>query len=59
MPLMLAVGRHVRNDMAGEGENSWRSILEARGFDLRIRMQSLASLLVVQQRFVEKAGKIV
>lgn len=58
MPLMLVAGDHAHNDMAGEDGDSWKSILEAQGFALKIRMQSLGALKKVQQRFVEKAGRI-
>lgn len=58
MPMMLVAGDHAHNDMAGEDEDSWKSILEKQGFDLRIRMQGLGALEKVQQRFVQKAGKI-
>ena len=57
-PLMLVAGDHARNDMAGDGENSWRSVLTARGFDVRIRLQGLGALESVQQRFVEKIRKV-
>lgn len=58
MPLMLVAGEHARNAMAGDGPDSWKSMLEARGFDLRIRMQGLGALEEVQRRFVEKAKKL-
>ena len=57
MPLMLVAGDHANNDMAGDEDDSWKSILEAQGFETRIRMQGLGSLKEVQQRFVEKAKK--
>lgn len=57
-PLMLVAGDHARNDMAGDGEDSWRSVLTARGFDVRIRLQGLGALESVRQRFVEKIRKV-
>ena len=57
-PLMLVAGDHARNDMAGNGEDSWRSVLTARGFDVRIRLQGLGALESVRQRFVEKIRKV-
>lgn len=54
-PLMLTAGEHARSDMAGEGADSWKSILEGRGFEVRIRMQGLGALAQVQERFVDKA----
>ena len=32
-PLMLVAGDHARNDMAGDNENSWRSILMKLGIE--------------------------
>ena len=59
MPLMLVAGDHARNDMAGDDEDSWKSILTRRGFDVRVRVQGLGALQEVQTRFVEKARKII
>jgi len=58
MPLMLVAGDHAHNDMAGEEDDSWKSILEARSFEIRVRMQGLGALKQVQQKFVEKARKL-
>lgn len=55
MPLMLTAGEHAHNEMAGDGADSWKSILEGRGFEVRIRMQGLGALAQVQERFVDKA----
>ena len=57
MPLMLVAGDHARNDLAGDVDGSWKSILTARGFDVHVRMQGLGALKEVQQRYVEKARK--
>ena len=58
MPLMLVAGSHARDIMAGKDETSWKSLLEARGLDVRIRMQGLGALAQVQQRFVAKARRM-
>ena len=55
MPLMLVAGDHATNDLAGDGDDSWKSRLEVRGFDIALRLQGLGALEAVQQRFVEKA----
>jgi sirohydrochlorin cobaltochelatase len=31
LPFMAVAGDHVRNDMAGDGKNSWKSVLEESG----------------------------
>lgn len=50
---------HAHNDLAGDEDDSWKSILTARGFDVHVRMQGLGALKDVQQRFVDKASDIV
>lgn len=57
MPMMLVAGDHANNDLTGDDEDSWKSILTARGFDVRVRMQGLGALKAVQDRYVEKARK--
>lgn len=59
MPMMIVAGDHAQNDLAGEDEDSWKSILTSKGFDVRVRMQGLGALESVQQRFVEKTRKII
>ena len=59
MPLMLVAGDHARNDLAGDGPDSWKSLLLARGFDVRARLTGLGAMEAVQRRFVEKARGVV
>ena len=56
-PLMLVAGDHAHNDLAGDDEDSWLSILTKRGFDVTVRMQGLGADEKVQARFVEKVGR--
>ena len=58
MPLMLVAGNHAKNDLAGDEGDSWKNRLEARGFDIRLRLEGLGASAAVQQRFVEKAREI-
>ena len=55
MPLMLVSGDHAKNDLAGDGENSWKCRLQAEGFDIALRLQGLGALSAVQRCIVEKA----
>lgn len=56
MPLMLVAGDHAKNDLAGDGD-SWKTRLEAAGFDVTVRLQGLGSMEAVQRRIVEKVRK--
>ncbi len=58
MPMMLVAGDHAKNDLAGDDEDSWKSILTSKGFDVRVRMQGLGAFKAVQQRYVQKVQKI-
>lgn len=55
LPLMLVAGHHVRTDMAGENENSWKTILERGGIDVSCVMAGLGSYPFVQRMFAEHA----
>ena len=40
-PLMLVAGDHAQNDMAGEEPDSWKSLLEAEGFEVRCHLEGI------------------
>ena len=40
-PLMVVAGVHARDDMAGEEEDSWRSVLSRAGIEVLCRLQGL------------------
>ena len=56
MPMMLVAGDHAKNDLAAD-DDSWRTRLEARGFDVRVRLQGLGAIEGVQRRIVQKVRK--
>lgn len=56
MPFMLVAGEHVKNDMAGK-ENSWKTILENKGFKVEVHMHGLGEKEEFRQIFVQKALK--
>ena len=57
-PLLLSAGWHARRQMAAGSPGSWQERLEARGFDVRVRMRGLGELAEVRERFVEKARAV-
>lgn len=40
-PLMVVAGVHARDDIAGDDDDSWRSVLTLEGFEVECRMQGL------------------
>lgn len=56
-PLLLAGGSHVTRDMAGDEENSWKSMLTAAGFAVRTDLQGLGEYLSFRQLYVSKVHK--
>lgn len=55
MPLMMAVGKHVREDMAGAGEASHQSILTAAGFTVEPYLHGLGESSAVRRLYVRRA----
>ena len=55
MPLMVVAGDHAKNDLDGEGENSWRSMLTARGYAVRCILEGLGENPAVRAIFVRHA----
>lgn len=50
-PLMLVAGDHALNDMAGDEEDSWKSILAQEGYKVECIMQGLGVLAGVQEMY--------
>ncbi|MBR0405128.1 MAG: sirohydrochlorin cobaltochelatase [Eggerthellaceae bacterium] len=43
-PFMVVAGDHARNDLAGEDDDSWKSMLEARGYETVVTLRGLGEL---------------
>lgn len=52
MPFMLVAGDHAVNDMAGEEEDSWKSILEGEGYKVNIYLKGLGENKSIQDKFI-------
>lgn len=59
MPLMIVAGDHARNDMAGDGPESWKSILTAEGFSVEARLEGMGGMPEIQKMFVAKARRVI
>ena len=54
-PLMIVAGDHANNDMAGDEEDSWKSIFEAEGYEVECILRGLGELPAIQDILVEHA----
>ncbi len=57
MPLMMVAGDHANNDMAGDDEDSHKSILENEGFKVSVRMKGLGENKKIRQMFIAHANE--
>lgn len=61
-PLMVVAGDHANNDMAGDGEHSWKRIFEAEGFLTECMIEGLGQMPAIQDIYVAHtkaaAGKL-
>ena len=54
-PLMIVAGDHAKNDLAGEEEDSWKSLLEQEGYAVNCVLQGLGEFPSIQALFVKHA----
>ena len=59
-PLMVVAGDHANNDMAGEDEDSWKSVFEASGnFDsVEAQIAGLGSIPAVQDIYLAHTAAV-
>ena len=60
-PLMVVAGDHATNDMAGDEEDSWKSMLEKEGFTVRCVMKGMGEYPAIWDMYVQhaKAAKVI
>ena len=58
-PLMVVAGDHANNDMAGDEEDSWKSLFEAAGYEVECVVEGLGSIEAIQQLYVAHARQAV
>jgi len=52
-PMMIVAGDHANNDMAGDGEDSWKSVFEAEGYEVECVLKGLGEYEAIQQLLVD------
>ncbi len=58
-PLLLVAGEHAYNDMAGDGPSSWRSVLEAEGFEFVPVIKGLGEYEEIRSLYAEHLGRTI
>ena len=58
-PLMIVAGDHAKNDMAGPEEDSWKSRLEAAGYEVSPVLRGLGEYRAVQEMLARHAREAV
>lgn len=59
MPLMVVAGDHALNDMAGDEEDSWKSILELQGFKVDCVVKGLGEYPEIRQMYIKHIQKAI
>ena len=54
-PLMIVAGDHAHNDMAGDDDDSWKSVFEANGYEVTCLLRGLGEMDAIQEIFTEHA----
>ena len=57
LPLMIVAGDHANNDMAGDDEDSWKSILQGEGYRVTPIMRGLGEYPEIRQIFVRHVSE--
>ena len=55
VPFMVVAGDHAMNDMAGGEEDSWKSLLEAEGYEVTCVLKGLGEYKGIQKLYAEHA----
>ena len=52
-PLMVVAGDHANNDMAGDEEDSWRSVLNKEGYETECVLEGLGQIPAIRELYVQ------
>lgn len=55
LPFMLVAGDHAENDMASDEEDSWKTILQQEGFNVKVHLKGLGENPYIQEKFKNHA----
>ena len=55
-PLMIVAGDHAKNDMAGDEEDSWKTVLESAGYEVTTVLMGMGEMPGIRKIFAEHAS---
>jgi sirohydrochlorin cobaltochelatase len=55
MPMLIVAGDHARSDLAGDQEDSWKSILEKEGYETEVILKGLGEIDAIAEVFADHA----
>ena len=58
-PLMVVAGDHAQNDMAGDEEDSWKSMFESNGYEVECVIEGLAQLKDVRSMYIKHLEELI
>lgn len=58
MPFMIVAGDHARNDLSGDAPSSWKSQLEALGFETQTILTGLGELPEIAKKFASHLQEV-
>ena len=60
-PLMVVAGDHANNDMAGDDEDSWKSMFETSGYfdSIQCQIEGLGRIPAVQELYVAHTAEVI
>ena len=57
LPLMIVAGDHANNDMAGDDEDSWKSVLQGEGYRVTPVLRGLGEYPEIRQIFIRHVAE--
>ena len=54
-PMMIVAGDHANNDMAGDEEDTWKTLFEAEGYEVITELKGLGELPAIQELLIAHA----
>jgi sirohydrochlorin cobaltochelatase len=57
MPFMVVAGDHANNDMAGDEEDSWKTMLKKEGFEVETYIHGIGENVEFQQMYVDHVAE--